>query len=459
MLSKRILILIIPIILLSLSCNKPAPPILDSEEDSSIQEVSKPDESEYTEIYPGLAPSGNLIMPEDFTYLGFFRLPEPSGGSDWEYSGHGLTYYPNGDPEGPVDGFPGSLFGFGHDHQLFVSEISIPKPAIAANLEEINTAQTLQPFADLSGGIFSAPEMTIPRAGLVYLGEPEPRLYFAFGEHLQDFEPSHGWSNLDLTDVDAQSPWIFGEFTNYVTNDYLFEIPPTWAESIAPGPLLASGRAREGLWSGRGPALFAYHPGDVDNPLPPDSTLRGVIPLLLYGEQLPGQPDLISSPSQAVIDYREADHWWGGEWLTVGDSAAVVFAGTKALGEEWYGFANGLVWEHDCAEHSPPTCPNPPEWPYEDRGFWAEDYQAQLIFYNPGQLVAVAQGDLESWQPQPYAVLVLDDFLLDPSLDPAEYKRDLVGAVAFDRENRLFYLVERLADEYRSVIHVWRIDS
>ena len=53
----------------------------------------------------------------------------------------------------------------------------------------------------------------------------------------------------------------------------------------------------------------------------------------------------------------------------------------------------------------------------------------------------------------------INDFLLDPSLDPAEYKRDLVGAVAFDRENCLFYLVERLADEYRSVIHVWRVDS
>ena len=313
MLIKRFLIFIILIIFLSLSCNKPGPPILESEEDSSIQELSIPDESENTEISPESSPSGNLILQEDFTYLGFFKLPEPSGGSNWEYSGHGLTYYPEGDPDGTADGFPGSLFGFGHDHQLFVSEISIPEPVISANDQEVNTADTLQPFADLSGGIFSAPEMTIPRAGLVYLGEPEPRLYFTFGEHFQDFEPSHGWANLDLTEEIAQGPWKFGDYTNYVTNDYLFEIPPAWAEMIAPGPLIASGRAREGLWSGRGPALFAYNSGDVDNPLPPNNKISGVIPLLLYGEQLPGQPDLISSPSQEVIDYREADHWWGGE--------------------------------------------------------------------------------------------------------------------------------------------------
>jgi hypothetical protein len=440
-----------------MSCSQPASTSLADDQVQSASDLNPPDRPGAEDFTPVLPSSGNLIQPYDFTYLGFFRLPEPSGGSDWDYSGHGLTYFPDGDSEGSADGFPGSLFGFGHDHQLFVSEISIPKPAITANLEETNTAQTLQPFADLAGGIFNAEGMSIPRAGLAYIAEPQPRLHFTFGQHIQDFEESHGWANLNLSKPDAQGPWVFGGFTNYVTNDYLFEIPPLWAEAIAPGPLLASGRAREGLWSGRGPALFAYQFGELSEPLPAGGKLGEVFPLLLYGEQQPGQPDLISSPSQAVIDYREADHWWGGAWLTAGDDSAVVFAGTKALGEEWYGFANGVVWEHDCAEQTPFTCPDPPEWPYDDRGFWAEDYQAQLIFYDPAHLAAVARGELESWQPQPYAVLVLDDYLLDPSLNLREYKRDLVGAAAFDRANGLFFLVERLADEYRSVIHVWEL--
>ena len=402
-------------------------------------------------------PSYSLIQPEDLVYLGYFRLPEGSGSSDWDYSGHGLTYYPGGDPEGGDDGFPGSLFGFGHDHQLHVSEISIPRPVLSPDLAQASTATTLQAFADLTGGIFSAGEMTIPRAGLAYLSDPEPRLHFAFGQHFQDFEPSHGWASLDLEQPEAQGAWLFGDYSNYVSNDYLFEIPSKWADAIAPGPLLASGRAREGLWSGRGPALFAYHPPDPDNPPGPGARIEGVVPLMLYGEQLPGQPDLISEPSQAVLDYREADHWWGGAWLTAGNNAAVVLVGTKAVGNEWYGFANGVVWDHDCASSQPPTCPEVPQWPYDDRGFWAEDYQAELIFFDPGDLAAVARGEFQSWTPQPYAVMNLDEVLLAPALDLENYKRDLLGAMAFDRSNGLIYIVERLADEYRSVIHVWKI--
>jgi len=454
---KLTLLLFIPLIFSGISCSQPVSTDLAENQIQPANDGNTPDYSAVEEFSPVLPSSDSLIQPDDFTYLGFFRLPEPTGGSDWDYSGHGLTYFPDGDPEGSSDGFPGTLFGFGHDHQLFVSEISIPEPVITTNLEEANIAQTLQPFADLAGGMFNIDGMSLPRAGLAYMAEPQPRLHFTFGQHIQDFEESHGWADLNLSNPDAQGPWVFDGYTNYVTNDYLFEIPSLWAEAIAPGPLLASGRAREGLWSGRGPALFAYQCGETAAPLQSGSKLSEIVPLLLYGEQQPGQPDLISSPSQSVIDYHEADHWWGGAWLTAGDASAVVFAGTKALGEEWYGFANGVVWEHDCADQTPSTCPDPPEWPYDDRGFWAEDYQAQLIFYDPALLAAVARGELESWQPQPYAVLVLDDYLLDPSLDFMEYKRDLVGAAAFDRANGLFYLIERLADEYRSVIHVWEL--
>ena len=67
---------------------------------------------------PLMPPSGNVILPEHLSYLGAFRLPDASGGSNWEYSGHGLTYYPYGDQAQNKDDFVGSLFGFGHDQQL-----------------------------------------------------------------------------------------------------------------------------------------------------------------------------------------------------------------------------------------------------------------------------------------------------------------------------------------------------
>jgi hypothetical protein len=187
--------------------------------------------------------------------------------------------------------------------------------------------------------------------------------------------------------------------------------------------------------------------------------LTSITPLLLYGTQEAGNPEIITDPSMAMNGYKASDHWWGGAWLTAGDRAAVIFVGTKALGNSWYGFANGVVWPYDCADQTPPTCPDIPEWPYSDRGFWAEGYQAQIIFYDPAQLAAVALGQIQPYEPQPYASLDLTPYLFDPELNYAEYKRDLVGACAFDREWGLLYVIERLADDYKSVVHVFQVNT
>lgn len=445
---------ILIILLVSLSCTLP-----NLASPSHAIPTSMPDEPEGTQPVAGQPPSGDVILPADFQYLGAFRLPDDP---EWEYSGQGLTYYPDGDSDSPDDGFPGSLFGFGHDQHMLVSEISIPAPMVSKNLDDLNTATTLQPFQDLSGGMFDPQAVDIPRAGLAYLppqGEQSaPKLHFAFGQHFQEFsDPSHGWSELDLANPQAAGLWIFDGYTNYVTDDYLFEIPPEWADTLG-GYRLATGRAREGPWSGLGPPLFAYAPWQDGNPPAPGTTLTHLTPLLLYGQQLPGETDIVSDESMSMNGYGDSDHWMGGAWLTADGNSAVIFVGTKALGKSWYGFANGVVWEYDCAEQTPPTCPEVPDWPNDNRGYWAEKYQAQIIFYNPADLIAVARGELASWEPQPYATLVLDDFLFDPELHPEDYKRDLVGAAAFDREHSLLFIMERLADEYKSVVHVWRVN-
>ena len=408
-----------------------------------MDESTQPDTNPAIPASERVAVGENLLSPENLTYLGAFRLPSASGGSNWEYSGHGLTYRPAADQ---AENTRGSLFGFGHDQHLQVSEISIPEPVISKNPEDLNTATTLQPFADISDGLFVPEEMSIPRAGIEYL---DGKLYFNFGQHIQDFEPSHGSASLDLSNPQTEGAWKFGDYNNYVTNDYLFEIPSEWAAALG-GRRLASGRAREGVWGGRGPELFAYNPEVVEN-----GVLTDVAPLLLYGIQEPGIPNTTGDESMTATDYHDADHWWGGAWLTAGESAAVIFVGTNALGEEWYGYANGVRWEHGCDENN--TCPEMPDWPYDDRGFWADDYRAEIVFYDPAELVAVANGEIESWTPQPYAMMDLTEFLFDPQLNFENYKRDMVGAVAFDREHGYLYLVERLADEAKSVIHVWQV--
>lgn len=396
---------------------------------------------------------GAVIQPDDLAYLGAFRLPGASGGSNWEYSGRGLTYFPRGDPGGVDDGYPGSLFGVGHDQQQYVSEISIPAPVLSRNLEYLNTAQTLQPFADITGGMFGETEM--PRLGIQYLptqaGQTSPKLHFVHGQHFQDFEPSHGFSELDLANPQPAGPWNFGGYTNYVTSDYLFEIPESWAAFIPGAPRLVTGRFREGVWGGRGPTLLAYNPS-VDG-LP----LANITPLLLYGVQEPGLSDIISDETMQISGYNQDDSWWGGAWLTSGEKSAVIFVGTKGLGKSWYGFANGVVWAYDCADTNPPTCPQVPERPFESRGYWAEDYQPQIIFYNPADLIAVTRGQIPTWSPQPYAVLDLTSTFFDPRIRLEDYKTDIAGAIAYDREHGLLYVIERLADGYQSIVHVWEI--
>lgn len=417
------------------------------------------EETEEPEEVVTVTPSTELIQPSDLTYLGAFRLPGPSGDSNWGYSGYAMTYYPDGDASG-TDNYPGSLFAVGHDHHQLVSEISIPIPVNSKNINDLNTATTLQPFADITGGMYGYLE--IPRAGLEYLpaqgSQTSGKLYFAWGQHFE-FErtPSHGWSELDLSNPQTQGRWHIDGYTNYATDDYIFEIPSGWANTYAPGQLLATGRFRDGHWSGRGPALFAYGPWNAGNP-PADGATLDVTPLLLYGVQDSGAIEIRSDESMSMNNFKEPDEWSGGAWLTAGDKSSVMFVGTKATGDAWYGFSNGVVYpiSGDPDEVYPET----PEWPYDDRGWWSEDIEVQIIFYDPAELGAVAKGQMESYEPQPYAVMNIDDYLFDPGFDYERGKRYIVGAAAFDRENGYLYIVERLADEDdKSIIHVWKVNG
>ncbi len=404
-----------------------------------------------------------VIQPDELVYQGAFRLPDEYGeiwGDQinlWGYSGYASAFYPDGDGAGPDDGYPGSLYAVGHDQAQYVSEISIPIPVKSKTVSDLNTAVILQGFTDLAGDMFGYLE--IPRAGLEYLppqGEQSiGKLHFCWGQHFQ-FErvPSHGWCELDLSEPQIAGPWILDGYTNYVINDYLFEIPEQWASANVSSQRLATGRFRDGHWSGLGPALFTCSLWDESNPPSPDTTLQNVTPLLLYGVQEPGAIEITIDDTMKMQSYAEADEWSGGAWLTADDRSAVIFIGTKATGENWYGFSNGVVYPIDGSEFEGTV----PDWPYDDRGWWSEGVEAQILFYNPDDLAAVARGEMETWEPQPYATMLIDDYLFDPGFDHERAKRYLVGACSFDRENGLLYVFERMAEEdEKSLVHVWRV--
>lgn len=403
----------------------------------------------------------NLIQPTDLEYKGAFRLPAGQGSDEeaesWGWGGSSMTFYPEGDPNGPKDGYTGSIFGTGHDQYQYVAEISIPKPVISKdkNLVELNTAENLQEFQDIRG---KYPE--IPRVGLEYLAkqgkQTSDKLYYAWGQHLEesDTSPSHAWSELDLSNPELAGPWKIDNQDKYVTADYIFSVPKTWADKNVKGKMLVTGRFRDGGQGAQGPSLFAYAPWKDGNP-PENGTTLEATTLLKYKSVYEDEEE-----KDALKNYHHSDEWSGGTWLTSGSKSAVAIVGTKGIGEDWYGFSDGTEFPTDGSEFTGTL----PDAPHDARGWWSTSFEAQIIFYNPDDLAAVASGKKKSYEPQPYATLNIDDYLYNidkinhPDF-PVERNQYRLGGASFDSENGILYIFEYRGDSEneRPLVHVFEV--
>ncbi|MCA9970850.1 MAG: hypothetical protein KC425_11580 [Anaerolineales bacterium] len=491
---SRLLVLLLVLLAACTATTAPAAPTAVSPTPTAATTAVSPTGSDTTAYLPTVtrAPgSATLIQPADLTYLGAFRLP---GGDTppltFAYGGNAMSFNPDGDP-GSGDAFPGSLFVMGHDRLPYgglpdgsqVAEVSIPAPAVAANPADLPQAAFLQDFHDVTAGYFTNME-EIPKAGMQYLNHPDtgPLLHLAWGQHLQPAgEASHAWVSADLSAPDLQGVWFIGQQNLYSTNGYLFDIPLAWGDAFLDGRYLATGRMRDGGQGGMGPALFAYTPWQAGGAPPPSGTHLAERTLLLY-ENVVNTPDI----ERSLAGYQHADEWEGGAWLTTaGGGTAVVFAGTKSSGAKyWYGYINPAGPEYACVDAHVTdfvTCrladgtPCPPadfggccDEAVGDcvsyRGWWSTRFDAQLIFYDPADLARVAAGEIESWEPQPYAVLDIDEhlYLAPPVWDEVnlgwgDQRRYRIGAAAYDRQSGLLYVLELFADGGKPVVHVWRV--
>ena len=444
-----------------------------------------------TEESPAPAlPAVNLVQVTDLVYLGAFRLPnEGERPKTFEYGGNAMTFYPAGDPSGAADGFPGSLFITGHDRLPYnelpngdqLAEISIPAPKITKNLEELNVAGFLQDFRDVAEGHFMGLD-EIPRVGLAYLDTPAtgPKLHLAWGEHLQPDPPvaSHAWIGLNLDKADFRGSWFIGDQSLYSVNGYMFTIPTQWADQFAAGRYLATGRFRDGGWSGMGPELFAYKDwtDEKGSPAASGSHLKETV-LLKYEDSTTTE-----NLEHCLTGYQHPDEWEGGAWLsTTNGKTGVLFAGTKSNGDKyWYGYVNPGGPQLPCVEgemvgqfplcrlKDGSICPQSDFTECQNhsdyRGWWSTHFDAELIIYNPNDLAQVAQGKLDSWAPQPYATIDIDQYLFN---NPAGIEMDMIGTgdqrrfrigdVAYDQKNNIIYVEELFADGTKPVVHAWKI--
>ena len=438
-------------------------------------------------VTPGA--SGALVQPADLVYRGAFRLPE--GGDrplTFEYGGNAMTFNPDGDPSGPADGYSGSLFISGHDRITDelpnggqIAEVSIPVPLISRDVGALNRASFVQQFRNVLQGYFVGLD-EIPRMGMQYLNHPAtgPKIHLCWGQHIDaEVSPAtHVWFSPDLSAPNVRGPWFIGNQSFYSVNDYMLEIPATWADQYAQGRYLGTGRFKDGGWSGMGPALIAYRPW-IDasgNPAPAGTHLQETV-LLLYESSFN-----TANIERCLNGYQHPDEWDGGAWITTpSGKTAVLMAGTKSNGTKyWYGYVNPAGPQYPCiasemlgqftvcrnADGSP--CPDSDLIECADhnwvRGWWTTHWDAEFIFYDPATLARVAAGQLNSWEPQPYATMDIDNRLyLNPDgIDPedlgvGDQRRHRLSQVAYDRAHGLLYVLERTADGAAPVVHVWQV--
>ncbi len=386
----------------------------------------------------------NPIQPADLTYRGAFAYPS---GGEWAYSGHALAYYPAGDPTGPADGYPGSLYIAGHVENDWVGEITIPEPIIADSFDDLPLATVLRPLADITGGWKDNCTYTddcIYREvdGLEYLPNINKvvwnlRDWYNVGGYDQD---SLGWSGIDMTG--AQGVWHIGErannvFHNAKTSNYLFTAPESFASQHLEGKWLIAGNHRQaGAFGGsQGPTLYALAPWEDGDPPVPGQNLDALA-LMYYREIYPG---CLNDPGECDFpNYRPADTWEGGAWVQTADLRGILISGRKGLGDNCYG-EPGVECGIDACN------------PY--KGYHAYPYEPQILFYDPEKLEEVLAGTRQPWEVVPYVVYSPTDEVLGGECAT-------LGDAAYDRERRLMYVAEREAGPWgETVVHVWSVPA
>lgn len=405
----------------------------------------------------------NAIAPEDLEYKGAFALPKDgSGRLSWNYATCALTYCPKGDPDGADDGYPGSLFGAGHEQAKCISEVSIPVPLIskAKSVKELNRAHTLRPFVSVAVGTKNKEgrEYRLPVNAICWLpkqgDQTSDKIYFCGWLSYTAIDGwTRGWCDADLSKPAGM--WRLERHSAFEGASAMMEIPKDWADKYCPGMYLAYAGAingTHGYETSRGPVVIAAAPWRQGNP-PEPGTLINNTTLLRY------------EINQTIRDAQVSDGWHGAAWATCGDKSAILFFGTKDLGQGYYGYNktpegwkifdnHGKIADTDAKRIAlKPDGTYVPYTPFPGNRGWKADFpKACIYFYNPADLAAVARGEKKPFEPQPYARLEVDELMFRC--------HDLHGC-GYDRERGLLYVGESRGETRGEsgapIVHVWKI--
>ncbi len=394
--------------------------------------------------------AGDLVHPNGLIYRGAFRVPDA-----FYWGGEAMAYYPHGDNAN--DGYPGSLFitDVNQREYGFVGQISIPAPLISAtkNWDDLPVAQVLHDPVDIRPDNINGwgDYIDIWRTGLTYQTE-EARLYSVWSVHYTVTGEKHAClSCCNAANLNTKAgAWYVGDPAttpnDAMLGDYLFTAPTAWSASNTSGRSLITGRCRDGGLSGLGPTLYAVAP--VGSSVPAANSVRPVTTLLEYGTV--AGSDYYHFPN-SIDGYLLSDAWKDAAWISVGSRNSVIIMGSKARGENWYGYV-GERMAHDWVIADMPY-PEFYETDPDGKGWKAHNFIPMAIFYNPDDLAQVARGTLPGYQPQPYAAV-----RFDPDLFYSAARE--IRTISYDSQNHLLYALEfDYGRDGALVVHVWHVQE
>ena len=382
-----------------------------------------------------------LLKWSDFEYAGAFRAPrvnEREAGSRYGYSSAVICWNPAGDPDGPADGFPGSVMIPGHPGKGLVGEMAIPVPKILTakdkqadgtyDTRRLPAAKQLGKFFDpTSGGKNVFPRRAENWRGLWWDGDVLHiawSLWYHVDSEVRNY-PHHmaakrlaagRWKTVI-------QPYTFEHIRPHRCAGYVSVAPRWWAEKHLGGRRFLTGfNVAQGVGASNcGPSLYAYDPRQPGK----------AVTLMEF-------PHGGSGAATRDDGWAPCDAWRGLAFLDTGRKYAVMYCGRKSLGKTRYGI--GL-----------PTDAS------RSKGYHCDPYRPEVRLYDPAEFVRVLKARIKPHQVRPYEKVDLKATFFQPD------RAFTTAGIGYDPANRLLYIAQIAGDrdsgryEAHPVFHVWRI--
>ena len=375
----------------------------------------------------------------DFTYIGAFRVPTGTVGSDtFEYGGNALAFNPANQ----------SLFmASNFDHGLNIAEVQIPTTLSSTGVvSSMGVANVLQPFVDLSSllttnadGAPTTPNLSYENlrlGGLLVAGNgltggmfmgynhPEPQdstnsHFRTTGLNLASLSALSFTGLIDIrSDVDSASGRVRG--------GYMTEVPDQWKEWIGANYVTGAAGQNRIQFSSSGPALFSFNAinaaGSSDKPLvyyPFGHALQWV-------DAANSAPQLLFNGTTKIEGVA-----------FVPGTRSVIFIGSNGLSSIGYGVGSRF---------------NDQVRPYQGYHSQNGNYQYQIWAYDIDDFMSVRNGTKASWEIKPPSVVNFN-------LPTPEFSKYL-GGTAFDASTGRLYISQKTAGPSATpIIHVYQLGA